>query len=338
MIDSVNNGRVIYLKNKPSVLSSAAVAGKTEGEGPLNGEFDVCYSDDGIGQSSWENAESKLLESAVEYAVRKAGITYNEIDAVFAGDLLNQLTASSYALRTIGAPFCGLFGACSTMAYSIGLASLCVDGGYMKKAVAATSSHFCSAEKQFRYPLEYGSQRPPSAQRTVTGAGAFVLGREKKNSVFVSGVLFGKVTDLGITDTSNMGAAMAPAAAESIYAYLNDTKTEPNDYDLILTGDLGEVGTQLLYDYLSTRKSLDISSVHKDCGNMIFNADKQDVHSGGSGCGCSAVVTASIIMRKMKEGTYNRVLFAGTGALMSPLISLQGETIPSIAHIVEFRR
>ncbi len=217
MITNRAGENVILLKNRPTILASAAVVGKTEGEGPLSEEFDVCFQDDGIGQSSWENAESKLLQDAIEYSIRKSGISYSDIDAVFAGDLLNQLTASSYALRTIGTSFCGLFGACSTMAYSIALASLCVDGGYMKNAVAATCSHFCSAEKQFRYPLEYGSQRPPSAQRTVTGAGAFVLGGEKKNSVYVYGVLFGKVIDLGITDTSNMGAAMAPV----------DVKIEP---------------------------------------------------------------------------------------------------------------
>ncbi|MBR3768671.1 MAG: stage V sporulation protein AD [Clostridia bacterium] len=329
---------VVELKNSPCVLSSAACVGKTEGEGPLKDYFDVCYPDDGINQTSWENAESQLLHDAIDTAVNKASLENNNPDIIFAGDLLNQCTSSTYAVRSFNVPFAGLFGACSTMAFSIAMASVFVDGGYVKSAAAATSSHFCSAEKQFRYPLEYGGQRAPSAQRTVTGAASFIIGEKKRNSVFIPRVLFGKVVDFGITDTSNMGAAMAPAAGESIAQFLKETNTKPEDYDLILTGDLGAVGSRLLIDYLKERKNTDISSVHDDCGLLIYDMDTQDVHSGGSGCGCSGVVTASYIMKKMQEKEYKKVLLVGTGALMSPLISLQGESIPAIAHIVEFNR
>ena len=329
-------GRVIELKNKPCVIASASSVGKTESEGPLKNEFDVVFPNDGIGQSSWENAESELMFTAVSKCLEKSGLSERDIGIIFAGDLINQCTSSTYAIRGFDTPFGGLYGACSTMAYSLALSSIMVDGGYSGYALAATSSHFCSAEKQFRYPLEYGSQRAPASQRTVTGSGAFIIGKCRCPGIIIPRVQLGIITDAGINDTSNMGAAMAPAAAESIASFLEETKTKPTDYDLILTGDLGKVGCDLLKDYLYTRKSIDISKVHNDCGLMIYDINSQDVDSGGSGCGCSAVVTASHIMRLMRERELNKVLFAGTGALMSPLISLQGETIPAIAHIVEF--
>ncbi len=334
MISTEN--RIIYLKNKPCILSSAACVGKTEKEGPLSEYFDVCYDDDGIGQSSWEKAESELLKAAVNIASEKAKLNKSNPDIIFSGDLMNQCTASTYALRDSKIPFCGLFGACSTMALSLALSVIFVDAGYVSTAVASACSHFCSAEKQFRYPLEYGGQRTPSAQRTVTGAGAFVVGENKKNKVTIPRVYFGRINDAGVCDTSNMGAAMAPAAAESIAGYLNSGGYSPRDFDMILTGDLGKVGSELLMDVLLSDYNIDISSVHNDCGLLIYDMKNQDVHSGGSGCGCSAAVVASFIMEKMKEGLLKRVLFAGTGALMSPLISLQGESIPAIAHIVEF--
>lgn len=329
-------GRVIELKNKPCVIASASSVGKTESEGPLKNEFDVVFPNDGIGQSSWENAESELMFTAVSKCLEKSGLSERDIGIIFAGDLINQCTSSTYAIRGFDTPFGGLYGACSTMAYSLALSSIMVDGGYSGYVLAATSSHFCSAEKQFRYPLEYGSQRAPASQRTVTGSGAFIIGKCRRPDIIIPRVQLGIITDAGINDTSNMGAAMAPAAAESIASFLEETKTKPTDYDLILTGDLGKVGSDLLKDYLCTRKSIDISQVHNDCGLMIYDINSQDVDSGGSGCGCSAVVTASHIMRLMRERELNKVLFAGTGALMSPLISLQGETIPAIAHIVEF--
>ena len=330
------NSRVIELKNRPSVIVSASAVGKNEGEGPLKKEFDVIFPDDGIHQSSWENAESELMFTAVSRCLKKAGLSERDIGIAFAGDLINQCTSSTYALRGLNMPFGGLYGACSTMAYSVALASIMVDGGYTDYALAATSSHFCSAEKQFRYPLEYGSQRAPASQRTVTGSGAFIIGKSGCPDIIIPRIQFGIITDAGIDDMSNMGAAMAPAAAEAIASFLKETDSAAADYDLILTGDLGKVGSELLKDYLYNRKNIDISAVHNDCGIMVYDLQTQDVDSGGSGCGCSAVVTASYIMRLMRERELNRVLFAGTGALMSPLISLQGETIPAIAHIVEF--
>ncbi len=335
MKNTVQN-RVIELKNRPRVIASAACVGKNEGEGPLSAEYDIVYPDDGIGQQSWENAESELLFQSVSVALQKAKLNENDVGLIFAGDLINQCTSSTYAIRGMNIPFAGLFGACSTMAYALALSCLFINGGYGKYALAATCSHFCSAEKQFRYPLEYGSQRPPCAQRTVTGAGAYVIGKEGSGNIYIPRALFGKITDLGINDTSNMGAAMAPAAADSIASFLRDTDTVPSDYDMILTGDLGKVGSDLLVELLRERERLDISSVHNDCGLMIYDLEKQDVDSGGSGCGCSAAVTASYIMRLLSEKKLKKVLFAGTGALMSPLISLQGETIPAICHIVEF--
>lgn len=329
------NNRVIELKSKPSLTGFGSCVGKTESEGPISQDFDMCFSDDGIKQSSWEKAECELLSNAVEIALKSANKSFDDIDIAFAGDLLNQCTPSSYSFRNKNVPFCGLFGACSTMAYSMLLASLTVDGSYADTAVAATSSHFCSAEKQFRYPVEYGSQRSPTSQRTVTGAGAFVVERNKKQKVFIPRILIGKVVDLGVTDSSNMGAAMAPAAAESISEFFKCTKTEPKDYDMILTGDLGKVGSILLKDYLITNKGYDISAVHNDCGLIIYDLEGQKVDSGGSGCGCSAAVLASHIMKRMNNRELKKVLFIGTGALMSPLISLQGESIPGIAHIVE---
>ncbi len=326
---------VIELKNKPCIISCSSVVGQNEGCGPLGHLFDHVYENDGIGQSSWENAESELLFQAKKIAMEKARLEINEIDVVMAGDLLNQCTASTYANRNSGSPFVGLFGACSTMALSLGLTSIFVDGGYADYALAAVSSHFCSAEKQFRYPLEYGCQRAPSSQRTVTGAGAFIVGKNESNRVYISRVLLGRIVDLGITDTSNMGAAMAPAAAESVSEFFKETKTSADDYSLILTGDLGKIGSELLKEYLYERKGIDISKNHSDCGKLIFDSERQNVNSGGSGCACSAVVLASLIMNKLKANALKKVLFVGTGALMSPLTSLQGETIPAVAHIVE---
>lgn len=331
----LRENRVITLKNAPGIISSSGVVGKTEGEGPLSDYFDYCFPDDGMGQETWEKAESHMMKTAVEKAVEKSGLSVAEIKMIFAGDLMNQCTATTYALRDSQIPVCGLFGACSTMALSLALAAVYADGNTRSNIMAAACSHFCSAEKQFRYPLEYGGQRAPAAQRTVTGAGAFVIGEKTKNCVAIPRVLIGKIRDAGISDTSNMGAAMAPAAAESIGDFLADTNTLPSDYDMILTGDLGKVGSALLRDLLASEYNYDISQVHNDCGLLIYDMEKQDVHSGGSGCGCSASVLSTYIMSKMKEGLLKKVLFAGTGALMSPLISLQGESIPAITHIVE---
>ena len=323
----------LFLPSRPSVHGYAAVVGRTEGEGPLAQEFDYCYTDDSInGCPSWEKAESALQREAITRAIAKAGLSPEDVNLIMAGDLLDQCIGTSFGIRELQIPFLGLYGACSTMALSMGLASVLVDSGAVNYAVASTSSHFASAERQFRLPLEYGGQRPPSAQRTATASGASVIAENKENFPCVEAVIFGKIMDLGIKDANNMGAAMAPAAASTIGDFLNDTRTSPTDYDMILTGDLGSVGAELLIELLKKDYGYDISSVHGDCGLMIYDIEAQDVHAGGSGCGCSGSVVNSYIMRQLKEKTLKRVLFVGTGALLSPTSTMQGESIPSIAH------
>lgn len=324
----------LNLETRPSVIGNAAVVGKTEGEGPLRDEFDYIFEDDTLGESSFEKAESALQREAVTRALDKSGNTPADVDYIFAGDLLDQCIGTSFGIRTLNMPFIGLYGACSTMALSLGLASLFVDTGAAGLAVASTSSHFCSAERQFRLPLEYGGQRTPTSQRTATAAGASVIGASVQNKPTVEAVTFGKIVDLGIKDANNMGAAMAPAAASTIADFLHDTGTAPEDYDMILTGDLGVVGSDLLYQLLQKDSNIDVSHVHTDCGLLIYDIEGQDVHAGGSGCGCGGSVLNSYIMRRLSAGELNKVLFVATGALMSPTSSLQGESIPSIAHAV----
>ena len=324
--------RTIFLENKPSITGNAGVVGKKEGEGPLAHEFDKIFEDEFLGKETFEKAESELIKAAVVTALNKADEIPESIDCCFAGDLLNQCIGSSFGLREFGMPFSGLYGACSTMALSMAIGAALIDSSALKTAVCATSSHFCSAERQYRNPLEYGGQRPPSAQWTVTGAGAVVLKENAPENPRVNAVIFGKIRDLGITNVNNMGAAMAPAAAETISAFLNDTRTSPEDFDLILTGDLGKVGSNILKELLIKENNIDISKVHNDCGILIYDSDLQDVHSGGSGCGCSASVVCSYIINKLRKKELNRVLFVGTGALLSPTSSLQGESVPGIAH------
>lgn len=327
-------GNVIILPSRSCIIGNAAAVGKKEGEGPLKNEFDIIYKDEFIGKKTFEQGETELQKAVVLKALKKAGETPDSIDLVLAGDLLNQCIGSSFGQRDLGMPYAGLYGACSTMALSLALGGILTDSGAVKAAVASTSSHFCSAERQYRYPLEYGGQRTPAAQWTVTGAGAAVIKKETKDAPRISAVLFGKVIDLGVTDQNNMGAAMAPAAADTIKRFLTDTKTTPGDYDLILTGDLGKIGSRLLKELLIKEHGIDISTVHNDCGLMIFDIKKQDVHSGGSGCGCSASVLCSYILNRLKTKELNRVLFVGTGALLSPTSTLQGESVPGIAHAV----
>lgn len=322
----------ISLTNSPHVIGYAAVVGKKEGEGPLGDGFDYIYEDASAGQKSWEKAESLMHTDAVNRALSKAGVTSGEVDVAFAGDLLNQCTGSSFALRDSNIPFVGLYGACSTMALSLACACVSVDAGIAKTALASTSSHFCSAEKQFRMPLEYGGQRTPTAQWTATAAGAAVISN-KASSVKADKVIIGRICDYGVKDPNNFGAAMAPAAASTIAAFLADTETRPEDYDMILTGDLGCVGTDLLRELTVKEYNTDIAAVHRDCGLMIFDTKKQkDTDAGGSGCGCSAAVLCSEILGKLSRGELKRVFFVGTGALMSSVSSLQSESIPSIAH------
>lgn len=332
---AIRQGRyTLNLTTRPSILGNAAVVGKTEGEGPLSAEFDHVYTDDTLGEISFEKAESTLQREAIIRALDKAGKTPADIDYVLAGDLLNQCIGTSFGIRELGIPFLGLYGACSTMALSLGLASVLVDAKAANFAVASTSSHFASAERQFRQPLEYGGQRPQTAQRTATAAGASVVGSSDPNKPCVEAVTFGKIMDLGIKDANNMGAAMAPAAADTIANFLTDTATAPADYDLILTGDLGLVGSQLLKELLQKDHNIDISRNHTDCGLLLYDIERQDVHAGGSGCGCAGSVFNSYILRRLSEGELKKVLLVATGALMSPTSTLQGESIPSVAHAV----
>lgn len=325
----------IKMDYMPSILGFAAVCGKKESEGPLGKYFDHTFEDTTLGEASWEKAESRLQSEAVTRAMDKAKVTPSDIDFIFAGDLLNQCISSTFAIRSLEVPFLGQYGACSTMAQTIALASMLVDANIARKCIAVTSSHFCSAERQFRFPLEYGGQRTPTAQWTVTGSGATIIGSNGE-SPYVSAATIGKIIDLGIKDTSNMGAAMAPAAANTLSNFFRDTGTSPDDYDLILTGDLGEVGSRLMKELLS-KDNIKITDNHRDCGLLIYNQKTQDVHAGGSGCGCSAAVLCSVIFERIKKGELKNVLFIATGALMSTTSSQQGESIPSIAHLVHFK-
>ena len=328
--------RTIIFDNKPRIISYGSVVGKKEHEGPLSNEFDAYTTDSFFGEKSFEKAESKLQKTAVQTALDKAGLTPDDIDNIFAGDLLNQCIGSSFGLRSFGIPFIGLYGACSTMALSAGLAAVFIDSGAAKKTISVTSAHFCSAERQYRFPLNYGSQRTPTAQWTVTGSGALILGKDG-GDIYISSVTFGEIEDLNIKDANNMGAAMAPAAAGTLLNFFKDTETKPDDYDIIFTGDLGYVGTNLLYELLE-REGIDIRCRHSDCGTLIFDREKQDVHAGGSGCGCSASVLCSYIMHRLEKGDFGNILFMSTGALMSPTSSFQGESIPGIAHLLNIKK
>ena len=325
--------QTLVFGSKPVILSRAAIGGKKEGEGPLAAYFDFLGKDAKLGQKTFEKAESKLQELALDTAKRKLGVSYEDIDVLFAGDLLNQCISSSFAARGTSIPFLGLYGACSTMAESLLLAAAFVDAGFARTAAALTSSHFASAERQYRFPLGYGGQRTPTAQWTVTGSGCCIVGGSG-SGVRIEAATIGRVQDLGIKDANNMGAAMAPAACSTITAFLQDTKTQPEDLDLILTGDLGYVGSTLLRELMRKQEHIDITTRHNDCGLMLYRLNEQDVNSGGSGCGCSAAVVCSHIVSEMRSGRLNKVLFVGTGALLSAVSPLQGETVPSIAHAV----
>lgn len=325
-------GKTMFFDKPPVIIGSAGVTGKKEGEGPLAEDFDAIFEDTTMGQQSFELAESAMLHDAIIRALNSAGKSSDKVDFVLSGDLLDQCMGSAFALKDLEIPSIGLFGACSTMALSLSIGSMLISAG-ASCVVAATSSHFCSSERQFRFPLEYGGQRPPTAQWTVTGAGSAVL-EAKGNGIKIKAVQIGTITDYAITDANNMGAAMAPAAARTISDFLKDSESAPSDYDLILTGDLGYTGSELLYEILEKEQSIDIRAYHNDCGKMIFNLEEQDVNSGGSGCGCSASVLCSHIIKNMKKGRLKKVLFVATGALMSPTSSKQGNTIPGIAHAV----
>lgn len=334
MAELIERG-VFKLSSPAYVESFAAAVGGKEGKGPLGGCFDEVIEDSHFGMKTWEKAESRFQLEAISLAVRKCSLTKEDIDVICAGDLINQCTGSTYGLRELEIPFLGLYGACSTMAEGLLVTSMMIDAGTAKRTAAVTSSHFSTAERQFRFPLSYGGQRTPTSQWTCTAAGAVLLTKNAKKCGIVGGCI-GKITDMGVNDVNNMGSAMAPAAAETIRRYLSATKTKPEDYDNIITGDLGKVGSQLVTELLS-REHIDISKQHKDCGVMIFDPDEQDTHCGGSGCGCSASVLAGYFLPMLERGSIKNILFAATGALMSPMTLQQGETIPAISHLVHMK-
>lgn len=323
----------ILMENSPCVKSFASVCGKKEAQGPLADQFDKIFEDTTLEESSWEKAESRLQAEAVNLALEKSNLKTQDINYIFAGDLLNQCMSSAFGLRELGIPFLGQFGACSTMAQTLFLAVTTIEAGIADYSVAVTSSHFCSSERQFRFPLNYGGQRTPTAQWTVTGSGAIVVEKQEEPGIKIKHATIGKIVDLGIKDANNMGAAMAPAAAKTMVSFLKDTKTHPSEYDMIFTGDLGEVGSNLLKE-LMLKEGFRLGDNYNDCGLMIYHKEAQDVHAGGSGCGCSASVLCSLILKNLKSKKWNNILFMATGALMSPTSSQQGETIPGVAHLI----
>ena len=323
--------QTVALAEPPAIIGHANVVGKKEGDGPLADSFDHIEQDDTFGEKSWEKAETAMQKLALAKALDKAGQAASNLDYLFAGDLLNQCIGSGFAARGQDIPFYGLYGACSTMGESLSLAAMVIDGGFAQFAGAVTSSHFCTAERQYRTPLEYGRQRTPNAQWTVTASGAVILAKEGPGP-YVTHITTGKVVDKGVKDANNMGAAMAPAAYATLSAHFQDTGRKPSFYDLIVTGDLGKLGKEIVLDFFH-RDGLELTN-YDDCGTMIFDLKKQDVHCGGSGCGCSAAVLTGYLLNGMRAGRWNHILFCPTGALLSPTSSQQGESIPSICHAV----
>ncbi len=327
--------QTVEFENPPYILESSSIVGPKEAEGPLAKYFDQCLEDEFWGEKTWEKAESKIIKENVNSVIAKSNITSQDIDFCFAGDLLNQCISSSFGLREINIPFFGIFGACSTFVEGMILGSIFIDGGAAKNILCATSSHFCSAEKQFRFPLELGNQRPPTSQWTVTGSGAVILSNAKPStsSPQITCVTPGKIVDMGVKDANNMGAAMAPAALDTLITHFQDTGRKPSYYDAIISGDLGYIGKEILTEMAET-KGYNIKNNYNDCGVLIFDKDKQDTHSGGSGCGCVSSVFSGFFYRKLKEKSINKMLLIATGALMNSTSSQQGESIPGIAHAI----
>ena len=324
-------GNTYCFDDPPRVLSYASVVGKKEGEGPLSRDFDYISNDNTFGEQTWEKAESRMMSMAFERVLNKGQLPPEQLGCVLGGDLLNQCISTTFALRPTNVPFFGLYGACSTMAEGLVLAACLVDGGFERTVCAITSSHFCAAERQYRYPLEYGGQRPQTAQWTATASGAVVLHKGGKG-VKITKATPGRIADPGVTAQTNMGAAMALSAYETLQTYFQDTKTGPTDYDLIVTGDLGKVGHQIVLD-LFQRDGVDMRPTYDDCGLLLYDGT-QDVHSGGSGCGCSAAVLCSYLLKALEQKIFRKVLFGGPGALLSPTSSNQGQSIPGICHLV----
>lgn len=320
------------LDNPVTIFETASIVGKKEADGPLAKYFDVCLQDEFFGEKTWEKAESKMIKFAIETVIRKSNIAVSDIDYLLAGDLLNQCISSSFGIRDFEIPFLGIFGACSTFVEGMMIGSMLLDGGAGNHALAATSSHFCSAEKQFRFPLELGNQRPPTSQWTVTGSSAAVLSKSGTGP-FITNVTPGKIVDRGITDANNMGSAMAPAAVSTILTHLKDTGRKPTYYDAIITGDLGHIGKSIVLDLCKT-EGVQLSSVYNDCGVLMFDKEKQDTHSGGSGCACCGTVFSGYFFNQLKEKKIKKMLLVATGALMNSTSTQQGESIPGIAHAI----
>lgn len=326
-------GKQSFVLPQPPVITAwASVAGKREAEGPLAHTFDIKCRDTYFGQKTWEQAEKKMQQLALNKLLEKAGLSMEELDLVLSGDLLNQCIGSSFTLRNMGIPHLGLYGACSTMAEGLLAAAMAVGGGFADRAVAMTSSHFAASERQYRFPLGYGGQRPPTSQWTVTGSGAALVCREGSGPK-ITACTIGTVTDLGIQDANNMGAAMAPAAYATIRAHFADLKTGPEDFDRIVTGDLGQIGKELLMQ-LARRDGVSLGGKLMDCGTLVFDPDRQDVHAGGSGCGCSAITLCGTLLEELRSGKIKKLLFCGTGALLSPTSTQQSLPIPGICHAV----
>ncbi len=335
-MDLLHRGKQsVVFPNRPVIGGYASVAGKTEKEGPLGDTFDLTAEDAKLKKDSWEKAETQLQKLALGRLLQKTRLLHSDVDLIFSGDLLNQCIGSSFALRRTGIPAVGLYGACSTMAEGLMLAGAAVNAGYAERAVAMSSSHFASAERQYRFPLGYGGQRTPTSQWTVTGCGAVLIQREGRG-VRLESATAGTVEDKGIKDANNMGAAMAWAACRTISAHLEDLHLAPEDYDLIVTGDLGSLGKAMV-EALFARDGVRLGDRYADCGEMIFDPQRQDVHCGGSGCGCSASVLCGHLLRQMEAGVYKRLLFCGTGALLSPVSVQQKESVPAVCHAVSLR-
>ena len=328
--------RTVALEHPPSVISYANIGGKLEGEGPLREHFDELDQDSFFGEKTWEKAESAMQKRVLQRALDQIKLKPGDLDYIFAGDLLNQCIGSSFGLRDFGVPFYGLYGACSTMGESLSLAAMAIDGGFAEKAAAMTSSHFCTAERQYRMPVPYGNQRTPTAQWTATAAGCTILASQGEGP-YITHITCGKIVDKGIADANNMGAAMAPAAYDTLAAHFQATGTGPQDYDLVLTGDLGVLGHQIVTEFFQ-QDGVDMSKNYQDCGMLLYDIQKQDMHAGASGCGCAASVLCGYLLRQMEANHLKKILFAPTGALLSPTSSFQGESIPSICHALTIEK
>ena len=331
-----NRNNLIEFKNPPSLLGWAAVGGTKEGEGPLGEYFDQISKDSRFGTDSWEKGETRMQEETIRTAIKKAGLTPEQMDLLICGDLINQCTASAYCARNLGIPYAGVYNACASMAEGLIFSAILTASGMMQRVVCAASSHFCTAERQYRYPLEYGGQRPPSAQWTATACGAVVVGAGNHGAgVKVKRVFFGRAVDYGITDLTNMGGAMAPAAADTLLRYFEQSGSSPQNYDAIVTGDLGKIGSELLTELLK-KEDVTLLGRHLDCGKLLYD-DFQDVHAGGSGCGCCASVLCGYLLHQLTAGKWKNILFLATGALMSPMSVQQGESIPCISHLLHLK-